>query len=210
MAQKLKTQDDTANFVSLFASSSTLICCALPAIFVALGAGASFASLVSTFPFLIVLSQYKIYISFTALTMLAIAGIINYRTYFMPCPADPELGRLCLQTRQRSRMLYYLSSAIFISAMDTTPLCADPAVVIAEQSEAFENGLAVLDRLAEGKVFVGKAPGASIPTGKATVTEFGGVHPAGNVGTHIHFLHPVAVSRVVWTLGYQDVIAIAH
>jgi len=99
-------------------------------------------------------------------------------------------------------------SAIFISAMDTTPLCADPAVVIAEQSEAFENGLAVLDRLAEGKVFVGKAPGASIPTGKATVTEFGGVHPAGNVGTHIHFLHPVAVSRVVWTLGYQDVIAI--
>ncbi|MBT3850939.1 MAG: hypothetical protein HOF62_00870 [Gammaproteobacteria bacterium] len=116
MAQKLKTQDDTANFVSLFASSSTLICCALPAIFVALGAGASFASLVSTFPFLIVLSQYKIYISFTALTMLAIAGIINYRTYFMPCPADPELGRLCLQTRQRSRMLYYLSSAIFIFA----------------------------------------------------------------------------------------------
>ncbi|MDG2346653.1 MAG: hypothetical protein P8L73_00590 [SAR86 cluster bacterium] len=116
MAQKLKTQDDAANFVSLFASSSTLICCALPAIFVALGAGASFASLVSTFPFLIVLSQYKIYISFTALTMLAIAGIINYRTYFMPCPADPELGRLCLQTRQRSRMLYYLSSAIFIFA----------------------------------------------------------------------------------------------
>ncbi|MDC0485235.1 hypothetical protein OAN54_02025 [Gammaproteobacteria bacterium] len=116
MAQKLKTQDDAANFVSLFASSSTLICCALPAIFVALGAGASFASLVSTFPFLIVLSQYKIYISFIALTMLAIAGIINYRTYFMPCPADPELGRLCLQTRQRSRMLYYLSSAIFIFA----------------------------------------------------------------------------------------------
>lgn len=116
MAQKLKTQDDAANFVSLFASSSTLICCALPAIFVALGAGASFASLVSTFPFLIVLSQYKIYISFTALIMLAIAGIINYRTYFMPCPADPELGRLCLQTRQRSRMLYYLSSAIFIFA----------------------------------------------------------------------------------------------
>ena len=78
MAQKLKTQDDAANFVSLFASSSTLICCALPAIFVALGAGASFASLVSTFPFLIVLSQYKIYISFTALTRLAIAGIINF------------------------------------------------------------------------------------------------------------------------------------
>ena len=99
-------------------------------------------------------------------------------------------------------------SAIFVSAMDTAPLSADPAVVIAEQTEAFEQGLTLLDRLAEGKVFVGKAPGVSIPAGKATVTEFGGVHPAGNVGTHIHFLHPVAVSRVVWTVGYQDVIAI--
>ena len=59
-------QDKTANFFSLFASTSTLICCALPAIFVAIGAGATFASLVSSFPFLITLSKYKLYITLFA------------------------------------------------------------------------------------------------------------------------------------------------
>ncbi|MGB1868181.1 MAG: hypothetical protein ACPH64_03160 [Porticoccaceae bacterium] len=109
-------QDRAANFFSLFASTSTLICCALPAIFVALGAGASFASLLGIFPFLIVLSQYKIAISLFALTMILIAGVVNYKTARMPCPIDPELGRICLQTRQRSRRVYYASTGIFICA----------------------------------------------------------------------------------------------
>lgn len=108
--------DKTTNFLSLFASSSTLICCALPAIFVAIGAGASFASLITVFPFLIVLSQYKIYITLFALVMILIAGYVNYKTYHMPCPADPELGRMCMQTRKRSRYVYYFSLVLFIFA----------------------------------------------------------------------------------------------
>jgi hypothetical protein len=110
------TNNKTANYFSLFASSSTLICCALPALFVALGAGATFASLVSSFPFLIVLSQYKLSITLFALIMLIIAGYANYKTYHMPCPADPKLGRLCMQTRKRSRVLYYYSAGIFLFA----------------------------------------------------------------------------------------------
>jgi len=109
-------QDRAANFFSLFASTSTLICCALPAIFVTLGAGASFASLLGVFPFLIVLSQYKIAISLFALVMIAVAGVVNYKTARMPCPADPEMGRACLKTRQRSRKIYYVSTGIFICA----------------------------------------------------------------------------------------------
>ena len=108
--------EKTANFFSLFASSSTLVCCALPAVFVALGAGASFASLVSTFPFLITLSQYKVYITFFALVMLLIAGYANYINYNLPCPADPKLGRLCMKTRKRSKVIYYVSACIFIFA----------------------------------------------------------------------------------------------
>ncbi|MGY8772316.1 MAG: hypothetical protein ACKVID_02920 [Gammaproteobacteria bacterium] len=108
--------EKTANFFSLFASSSTLVCCALPAVFVAIGAGASFASLVSTFPFLITLSQYKIYITFFALVMLLIAGYANYRNFNLPCPADPEEGSLCMKTRKRSRVIYYVSAGIFIFA----------------------------------------------------------------------------------------------
>ena len=116
MEPEQAVNEKAANFFALFASSSTLVCCALPAIFVALGAGASFASLVSTFPFLITLSQYKLYITFFALVILLIAGYANYRNSNLPCPADPELGRLCMATRRRSGNIFYASACIFLFA----------------------------------------------------------------------------------------------
>lgn len=103
--------------------------------------------------------------------------------------------------------------SIFVSAMDTNPLAADPQVIIAQRSEDFVNGLQVISQLTEGKVFVGKAPGATIPTGsvgKVVSNEFSGPHPAGLVGTHIHFLDTVGQTKKVWHVGYQDVIAIGH
>ncbi|WNC67598.1 Na(+)-translocating NADH-quinone reductase subunit A [Thalassotalea nanhaiensis] len=114
-----------------------------------------------------------------------------------------------LRTRPFSKVPALGSEArdIFVSAMDTNPLAANPEVIINEQSEAFTNGLAVLAQLTSGNVFVSKAPGANIPTGNATVNEFAGKHPAGLVGTHIHFLSPVSAEKVVWHVGYQDVIA---
>ena len=108
--------DRSANVFSLFASTSTLLCCALPALFVALGAGASFATLLSVFPFLIVVSQYKIPITVAALAMISLAGYTHYRTARLPCPADPELGPACLRSRVRSRYIYYLSILLFIFA----------------------------------------------------------------------------------------------
>ena len=98
--------------------------------------------------------------------------------------------------------------AIFVSAMDTNPLAADPEVIINGNSDAFQHGLQVLARLTTGDVFVGKAPGANIPVAaNAKVNEFAGKHPAGLVGTHIHFLKPVSADNVIWHLGYQEVIA---
>lgn len=99
-------------------------------------------------------------------------------------------------------------ASIFVTAMDTNPLAANPTVVIAQQKEAFVNGLTVLTRITEGNVFLCKAAGADIPTTTGvTVEEFTGKHPAGNAGTHIHFLDPVSSAKTVWTIGYQDVIA---
>ena len=115
-----------------------------------------------------------------------------------------------LRTRPYSKIPAIDSApeAIFISAMDTNPLAANPEVVINEQSEAFKQGLVVLSRLTDGEVFVSKAPGANIPTEAGVkVNEFAGKHPAGLVGTHIHFLKPVGAEKFVWHLGYQDVIA---
>ncbi|MEE8057845.1 MAG: Na(+)-translocating NADH-quinone reductase subunit A [Pseudomonadales bacterium] len=100
-------------------------------------------------------------------------------------------------------------SAIFVAAMDTHPLAADPEVIIAEQKEAFNDGLTILSKLTEGKVYVTKAPGADIRVSAEVVTEeFAGPHPAGLVGTHIHFLNPVSANKIVWTIDYQDVIAV--
>jgi Na+-transporting NADH:ubiquinone oxidoreductase subunit A len=99
--------------------------------------------------------------------------------------------------------------AIFVNAMDTNPLAADPAVIIAADSEAFTQGLTVLATLTDGKLYVAKKAGTTLPTiSKAEVAEFAGPHPAGLVGTHIHMLDPVSAKKVVWHIGYQDVIAI--
>jgi Na+-transporting NADH:ubiquinone oxidoreductase subunit A len=103
--------------------------------------------------------------------------------------------------------------AIFVTAIDTNPLAADPAVVIADAPADFAYGLTVLTRLITGKVHVCKAAGAAITTGsipKVQVTEFSGPHPAGLPGTHIHYLAPVSAQRIVWHLNYQDVIAIGR
>jgi Na+-transporting NADH:ubiquinone oxidoreductase subunit A len=60
-------------------------------------------------------------------------------------------------------------------------------------------------------VWLCKAPGANIPAIEGvSVEEFAGVHPAGNPGTHIHFLEPVSATKTVWSIGYQDVIAFGH
>jgi Na+-transporting NADH:ubiquinone oxidoreductase subunit A len=105
------------------------------------------------------------------------------------------------------------AAAIFVNAMDTQPLAGDPAAVIAQQGEAFALGLDLLAQLTPGKVYVCAAPGAELPGGSATNIareEFAGPHPAGLAGTHIHFLEGVGTHKTVWTIGYQDVIAVGR
>ena len=117
-----------------------------------------------------------------------------------------------LRTRPFSKIpeLGSVPNSIFVSAMDTNPLAADPTVVIAARNDDFVNGLNVLSNLTDGKLFVTKAPGTTVNTGNAKVDthEFAGPHPAGLVGTHIHMLDPVGPSKKVWHINYQDVIAI--
>jgi Na+-transporting NADH:ubiquinone oxidoreductase subunit A len=103
-------------------------------------------------------------------------------------------------------------AGIFVNAMDTNPLAAEPDIIIAEQKEAFEYGLMLISRISEqAKLFLSKAPGANIPSIDGYhVEEFAGVHPAGLSGTHIHHLMPASAQRTVWHINYQDVIAIGH
>lgn len=101
--------------------------------------------------------------------------------------------------------------SIFVTAIDTNPLAPPPEVVLGEEPRAFTQGLQVLRTLSEGKLYLCKAPGTNLPGCEldfVTVEEFGGPHPAGLPGTHIHFLDPVSDKKTVWTINYQDVIAI--
>lgn len=104
--------------------------------------------------------------------------------------------------------------AIFVTAMDTNPLAMDPMLVINQHPKAFNDGLAVLSTLSP-KTYVCHHGDAKLPQAPQTATgnsteyhAFAGKHPAGLAGTHIHFLHPVSRTVSVWTIGYQDVIAI--
>lgn len=101
-------------------------------------------------------------------------------------------------------------AAIFINAMDTRPLAASPAVIIADAAEDFANGIKLVAKLTNGRTYVSHHPGADLPKVDAKnvrYASFSGPHPAGLVGTHIHFLDPVHAEKTVWHLGYQDVIA---
>lgn len=106
-----------------------------------------------------------------------------------------------------------MPEAIFVTAMDTNPLAADPQVIIAPHREMFDAGLTLLTRLTQGNVYVCQAADGQLfghPCDQVVYNKFTGPHPAGLVGTHIHFLHPVSLQKQVWHLGYQDVIAIGR
>lgn len=106
--------------------------------------------------------------------------------------------------------------AVFVNAMDTNPLAADPEVVARLAGDDFLNGINILSRLTEGSLYVCRAAGsfagledhAFAPNVK--VETFGGPHPAGLTGTHIHFLDPVSLKKQVWSIDYQDVIAVGR
>ena len=104
-----------------------------------------------------------------------------------------------------------MASSIFVTAMDTNPLSADPSVIVGQRREDFTSGLKILARLTNGPVNLCVAPNSTIPgddiDGVREIV-FSGPHPAGLTGTHIHFVDPVSIDKTVWSIGYQDVIAI--
>lgn len=101
-------------WLSLFASTGTLFCCALPSLFVALGMGATFASFVGAFPQVIWLSQYKLWIFMVSGLLLVSSGIITYRNRNAPCPIDPELAQACMSARRWSVYILVFSGTMWM------------------------------------------------------------------------------------------------
>ena len=97
------------SFLTLLASGGTLICCVLPAVMVALGAGAALAGFVSAVPQLIWLSEHKAAVFGVAFAMLALSGLLMWRARSLPCPADPALAHTCARLRRISLMLWFFA-----------------------------------------------------------------------------------------------------
>lgn len=100
------------SWLTLFTSAGTLICCALPIVFVMLGLGASVAAVTSTVPLLVTLAVHKIWVFAGSALMLLISGWLLYRPG-RACPSDPELARLCARAERWNRRIHGFSVAIW-------------------------------------------------------------------------------------------------
>lgn len=119
----------------------------------------------------------------------------------------------CLRTRPFSKIPPIKSTphSIFVNAMDTNPLALDPALALKGRDADLLSGLAIMQTLSGGQVHLCRKFEMNVPThrlNRLEIHDFSGVHPAGLVGTHIHFIDPVGVEKTVWHLNLQDLLAI--
>ncbi len=100
-------------FLSLMTSFSTLICCALPALLVTIGAGAVLAGLISSVPQIILLSKYKTLVFSIAGLLIIIGGFFRWINRNATCPIDPIQARICMKIRAFSKYIYWSSVVLY-------------------------------------------------------------------------------------------------
>jgi len=102
-------------------------------------------------------------------------------------------------------------SNLFISALDTQPLSPNPENIINLNKESFDFGLLVLRKLLDCPIHISTAKDSNLSISEGTnvkIHAITGPHPAGLVGTQMHFISPASLSNINWSIGYQDLIAI--
>ncbi|MBW0168285.1 MAG: hypothetical protein KXJ49_12345 [Vulcanococcus sp.] len=98
---------------ALVLCSSTLVCCALPAFLVLLGAGSVLATALSWWPGLALLSEQKVVVFGLAAAALVIAGLALWQSARLPCPTNPLQAQRCRHQRRQAQVLYALSCSLF-------------------------------------------------------------------------------------------------
>ncbi|MBL8713265.1 MAG: hypothetical protein JNM12_10220 [Alphaproteobacteria bacterium] len=101
--------------LSLLTSASTLVCCAMPALFVTLGAGATLAGIVSSFPQLVWFTEQKQWVFAIGALLLAAGGWLQWKARHAPCPVDPGAARACLRLRRGGRIIYAFSVLLYMA-----------------------------------------------------------------------------------------------
>ena len=100
-------------WLTLFVTSGTLLCCAIPIVLVSLGFGAVVASVMYKLPGLVLLAEHKMWtLSLSAILLLILAWII-WRPG-QQCPADPELAQRCQAARRWNKRVFFISVGIWL------------------------------------------------------------------------------------------------
>ena len=100
--------------LSLFTSLGTLVCCALPALLVTLGLGTSLASLIGFFPWITLISEFKLTIFVVSGSLISLAFFFQWHTKYLPCPADPKKAKLCQNLKKISWILLSFSLVFYL------------------------------------------------------------------------------------------------
>jgi len=111
--------------LSLFTSLGTLLCCALPALFVTLGMGAALAGFVSTVPWITAISEYKIWVFAIAGVLLILSAVLQWRARNAPCPADPLKARACARLRKISWGILFFAIFVYLTGFFFAFLAAE-------------------------------------------------------------------------------------
>ena len=114
MTEPLTRRSLLAPTLSLFASTSTLLCCALPALLVTVGAGAVMAGIASNVPGYVWLTERKVPLFVLSGALLAAAFFFRWRARNAPCPIDPVEAEACTRLRRRSGWLLWSSAAVYV------------------------------------------------------------------------------------------------
>lgn len=109
----LNSLDRQSAWLALFASTGTLICCALPIMLISIGLGAVVASTIFQFPFLVTLSDHPILMFGGSFVLLAVAGWFAFIRPFQ-CPAEPVLAAKCQQAKIWNQRIWWSSVVLWL------------------------------------------------------------------------------------------------
>lgn len=97
---------------TLFVTSGTLVCCALPVLLVSVGLGAVVASLNYSIPGLMFLAEHNFWILSLAALLLVFMAWVIWRPN-QACPSDPKLAAVCQKARNWNQRIFWVSVVIW-------------------------------------------------------------------------------------------------
>ena len=101
--------------------------------------------------------------------------------------------------------------AIFVSAIASAPLAADPDYAFADDVQFIQVGINALAKIAKVHISFDAKAYANSPLAKLSNAEahiFKGKYPIGSLGVQINHISPIAKGDTVWTISLQGLAAI--